>query len=241
MNRILIVSPFRNESLSIPYYLESLSKLSYPHNLIDVYMLEQDSSDNTVELLQRGKERLQSFNSVELEGITILGKVPKQESGGYWKDIKYGDGRVDTWLRIWNDYFFPKIKSSNTDFILTWFADCVAPSNIIEEYMRVYEEKNDAGWVGGVMYRRHPREKELISPWQKFWKKGIPKDITRVPFAASHCWLGQRKILQDMKMAYDKYDFHFSIIAQLKAKGKYCYCQPSVFLKHVSTDGKIYQ
>ena len=88
MKSILIVTPFRNEEHSVPHYLKSLKALDYPHELVDVYWLENDSSDNTLALLQAAKDDF-NFNSLTLNSVKILGHVPKRPSSGYWKDLQY--------------------------------------------------------------------------------------------------------------------------------------------------------
>jgi len=239
--RILIISPFRNEEHSVPHYLKSLANISYPQNLIDVCWFENDSSDDTYKLLfnyiQPGG--LRDFNYFSLEHLTIMGKIEKSKTFTYYKDIPYGKNRIKPWLVIWNEYFIPTILKSRCDYVLIWFADCVAPPNVIEEYLKVYEQYPDCGWVGGEMWRRHPRERECISPWQ--YGNKVPKEITKVPFASSHCWLSKKEYFEDVEFRYHKADMHISIIEQFKEKGLYVYFQPSVKLKHVSNDGKIYK
>lgn len=239
--RVLIISPFRNEEHSIPYYMESIKNLTYPHELIDIQIFENDSSDDTYNQLfsKVHQYQLESFNYWSVKHLDIMGKVEKSKTFSYVKDVPYGKDRIKAWLILWNEYFIPTILKSECDYVLIWFADCVAPPNVIEEYFKVYEQYPDCGWVGGKMWRRHPREGECISPWQ--YGNRIPKEITKVPFAASHCWLSKKEYFDDIEFRYHKADMHFSIIEQFKARGLYVYFQPSVNLGHVSNDGKIYK
>lgn len=89
---ILIVTPFRNEDYSIPHYLRALKEIDYPKDLIDLYWLENDSSDKTLSMLQEAKDGL-PFKSTTLESIDILGPVKKHEPGGYIKDSIRSKGR----------------------------------------------------------------------------------------------------------------------------------------------------
>lgn len=241
MNRILIISVFRNEAHAVPHYIKSLSALNYPHNLIDIIWLENDSSDDTLLLLKYGVKNLRGFSGYHLGHINILGAVAKNAELGYTKDIPYGKDRIQPWLLLWNYHIIPAIldRIGVCDYFLIWFGDCVAPPDVIQEYLKVYDKYPDCGWAGGEMWRRHPREKECISPW--LYGNRVPTEITKVPFAASHCWLGKPEYMKDITFQYHKNDMHLSIIDQLAAKGLYVYFQPSVKLKHVSCDGKIYR
>ena len=89
MKSILILTPFRNEAHSIPHYMKALRALDYPPELIDVYWLENDSSDMTLRMLKREKDGM-PFKSTTLESVKIIGPVKKRKPGRYSKDVAYG-------------------------------------------------------------------------------------------------------------------------------------------------------
>ena len=239
MKSILIITPFRNEEHSVPHYLKSLKALDYPPELIDVYWLENDSSDNTLALLRAAKDDF-DFNSLTLNSVKILGPVKKQEPGGYWKDLRYGSPRVDAWLVIWNDIFFPLIRKSTQDYVLMWYADALPPPNVIQEYLKVYE-KYPAGWVGGSLPRRVPRPDYVKSPVESPWPYDVvrAKKVTRCQLTG-HVWLMPREPVKNCVLALNPPEIHLSIIECLEKKGLYVYYQPSIYIPHVSTDGKIH-
>jgi len=237
MSVILIITPFRNEEHSIPQYLESLLAVDYPPELIDVYWLENDSSDRTLSMLKDAKPFM-PFNSVVLESAKFIGPVKKKPPGDYVKDIPYGQRRVAPWIRIWREHFMPQIRKSRADYVLAWYADSVSPTNVIREYLKVYDEKNDAGWVGGAIHRRYPRQKELHCPSPV--KYAYSKRVVRVKYIG-HVWMMPRASVSDCEFGYAPREMHFTLIDCLERSGLYVYYQPSVFLKHVSTDGKIYK
>jgi len=234
--RILIITPFRNEEHSIPHYLGAMHNLDYPPELIDVYWLENDSSDNTLTLL-REAEQDYNFNSLTLDPVMILGPVEKKPSGEYWKDIPSGRLRVQPWLTIWNDCFLPFIVKSKADYVMPWYADALAPPDVITEFLKVFGSYSDAGWVGGALYRRHPRQGELDAP--RPCELAYSKKAVRVDYTA-HIWMMPRIPLTKCVFGYVAAEMHLSLIADLAKQGLHVYYQPSVFIKHVSTDGKIY-
>ena len=236
--KILILSPFRNEAHSISLYLEGLENLDYPKELIDLYWLENDSSDGTFSMLKSAVESI-GFKSVKLESIELLGPVEKNPPGGYWKD-KDQHNRKAGWIIIWNERFLPLIKSSEADYVLAWWSDAVPPANVIHEYLKVFEEFSDAGWVGGSMYRRRPcgRLDPILSPW----RTGVVHSKKPVKvLMTGHVWMMPREAVSKCGFYLaGGGDVHFSLIKELEKQGLYVYYQPSVFLKHISNDGRIH-
>ena len=246
MKSILIVTPFRNEEHSIPHYLKALKALDYPFELVDVYWLENDSSDNTLEMLKDAKNDM-PFKSTVLETINILGSQKKRAAGSYFKDLPTGPNRKITWPVIWNKHFLPLIKKSRVDYVLVWYADAVAPPNIITEYLKVFSEYGDAGWVGGAMHRRKGysslRRGKAVMPLAFPLPLSLvgSKKVVRVSYTG-HCWMCPRQPLSKTEFYNHRgHDMHLSLIKGLSEQGLSVYYQPTVYLKHISTDGKIYR
>lgn len=250
---ILIVTPFRNEGHSILQYLTSLRRVDYPKKLIDLYWLENDSSDQTLSILKTAKNLMQ-FKSTTLKSVNILGPLKKREIGSYYKDIGHVQNRRNAWKVIWNKYFLPLIRSTNHKYVLFWYADSVPPKNIITEYLKVFTQYPNVGWVGGKMYRRFPRQNEIISPlplgFTRPRKKDhidtmeIANDKIEQPTRAEltmHVFMIPRKPLCKCTFYYTPVDMHFSIANGLDEQGLKVYYQPTVYIRHVSTDGKIWE
>lgn len=236
MERILILTPFRNEEHSIPQYLAAIKKLRYPPELIDLYWLENDSSDDTLALLKEAQPTM-PFNSTTLESMTLHGPVPKRKVGGYIKDMGYGPGRCASWLVIWNKYFTPLIRKSKADYVLCYWADAIPPRNVITYYLRVYKKYPDAGWVGGKMYRRYPKHNVILSPW--------PEDLFDsteiVPCKMTgHVWMMPREAVAKCDFSRIGRDMHMSLVLGMKKLGLQSYFEPKVFIHHISNDGKVY-
>lgn len=234
--KILILTPFRNEDHAIPQYLKSLESVDYPKNLIDIYWLENDSTDKTLKMLKDAKPKM-PFNSTTLETINILGPLKKRPPGEYFKDLKHGRNRIATWPKIWNNHFLPLVRKSRADYVLAWYADVVAPPNVITEYLKVFDNY-PAGWVGGAICRRRPR-KGVHCPIPR--RLADSKEVVKVSYLG-HCWMCPRTPLAKTRFRIEKGpDLHITLINQLGKQGLHVYYQPSIFLKHVSTDGKIHR
>ncbi|EWC45844.1 hypothetical protein DRE_04851 [Drechslerella stenobrocha 248] len=57
--RVLILTPLRDAAVHLPRYFEVLSKLTYPHDLIDLGFLVSDSTDDTLAVLAMELDSLQ--------------------------------------------------------------------------------------------------------------------------------------------------------------------------------------
>ena len=47
-----VIIPFRNEAKTLPHLLNSILKLNYPKNLFEVILIDDDSDDNSVDIIQ---------------------------------------------------------------------------------------------------------------------------------------------------------------------------------------------
>jgi hypothetical protein len=233
--RVLIFTPFRNEDHSLPFYLKALRTIDYPHDLIDVLWIENDSWDDTHRILKEAKDTF-DFRSVKLHSILIHGLVRKGVFGAYRKQEPQGRGRVATaWMSIWNDNLIPILKTSTAPYVLVWFADVIPPPNIITEYLKAFEQYPDVGWVGGQCHRRFPWHTRPASPDKD------ATEIVRVRITA-HCWMSPREAVIKAPMYHVPREMFLSIINDMHSKqGLKVYYQPSVYLTHISTDGKIYR
>lgn len=258
MKRILLVTPFRNEEASIPHYLKALQRVIHP--LYELHWIQNDSTDRTLMLLREAfsipwwgswwNESGHRLGEV-LHSVKIIGPQQKRPPGEYVKDVPYGGDRIKPWIVLWNKYFIPLARESHAKYFLLWMADCVPPMNVINEYLKVFEEHPDAGWVGGAMHRRHPFQDKLNSPWLK--DRGppdmgdghfqLPKEVTEVRIASPHCCMIPTEALREGVSCSEpfEWDIHTSVMKCLEAKGLRAYYTPEVYLQHVSSDGKIYR
>jgi len=249
---ILIVTPFRNEEHSISHYLKALKRVDYPKELIDLYWLENDSTDKTLSKLTAVKGKM-PFKSTTLKSVSILGPLKKRSAESYYKDLGYEKKRADAWKVIWNEYFLPLVRKTKHKYVLFWYADAVPPPNVITEYLRVFDKYPDVGWVGGRMHRRFPRHDEITSPWPIGFtlpRKGDTKntmttaiEVFEKPTRAEitmHVFMIPRKPLCKCRFYYVIAEMHFSIVNGLAEQGLRVWYQPTVYIKHVSTDGKIW-
>ena len=142
-----------------------------------------------------------------------------------------------------------------------WYADAVPPSKVITEYLKVYDEY-PAGWVGGRMMRRIPHlviyhnvfylyllkflriSKKKMNDWSSPRPVKLATQNIRKPVECKltgHVFMIPREPL--CKCAFHPVieEMHYSITQGLVKQGLKTYYQPTVYIKHVSTDGKIWE
>jgi glycosyltransferase involved in cell wall biosynthesis len=72
--RILVLTPLRNAGDHIPKYFDLVSKLTYPHSLIDFAFLVSDSTDDTKAILAKELARVQNDKDIAFRSATIIAK-----------------------------------------------------------------------------------------------------------------------------------------------------------------------
>ncbi|KAF3936621.1 hypothetical protein ABW19_dt0200032 [Dactylella cylindrospora] len=74
--KILILTPLKDAAPYLPKYFELLSRISYPHNLIDLGFLVSDSTDDTLAILGMELDGVQSHSDprIPFRSATIIEK-----------------------------------------------------------------------------------------------------------------------------------------------------------------------
>ena len=121
-----IVIPFRNESANLPELLKSLGKLDYPKEKFEVLLIDDDSEDDSVELVMR------LFPSTQIDFKIInnkrLSNSPKKDA-------------IST-----------AIKHAKYDWIVTTDADCTFSRTWLNAFDAYIEDQNPQMIIAPVTY-----------------------------------------------------------------------------------------
>ncbi len=120
-----ILIPFRDEASNLPVLLDSIAQLDYPNNQFEVVFVNDDSSDNSVQLVQHFEKEHHNLN------IKIL------ENQRYSNSPK-------------KDAITTAIKQSKFDWILTTDADCILPKKWLQIY-DAYVSENNPKFIAGLV------------------------------------------------------------------------------------------
>ncbi|WP_158839233.1 glycosyltransferase family 2 protein [Polaribacter sp. L3A8] len=111
-----VIIPFRNEAKNLPLLLKSISELKYPKNLVEFILVDDASSDNSIEVINN-----------------FLSVITNEEQGETFKDATRIDIKVIKNVRISNspkkDAITTAITTAKNNWIVTTDADCMLPIN----------------------------------------------------------------------------------------------------------------
>lgn len=134
-----VIIPFRNEAKNLPRLLESISHLVYSKDLVEFIFVDDDSSDNSVDIIER------FFANTQNDNPKVLGL-----------DCARPDISIITNKRQTNspkkDAITTAIKATKNNWIITTDADCVLPNNWIKTIDAFIQQNNCNMIVAPVSY-----------------------------------------------------------------------------------------
>jgi len=107
--RFSIIIPFRNEAENLPDLLISLSRINYPAAEFEIILVNDESGDNSVEIIEEFQHTHLGLNLKVLENQRTSNS-PKKDA-------------INT-----------AIDSANFEYIITTDADCQVPGNWLKSY-----------------------------------------------------------------------------------------------------------
>ena len=122
ITKFSIVIPFRNEAEPLPELLASIETLNYPKQLFEIILVDDDSQDNSVDIINSFliKHQLKQHNQID---ISIISNTRKTNSPK-------------------KDAITCAIKKAKYDWIITTDADCKLPQfwlDSFDEYIQKYD------------------------------------------------------------------------------------------------------
>ena len=112
-----IIIPFRNEAENLPDLLKSIAKLNYPKQLFEIILINDNSYDNSVEIIQKHiKNKTINLSIIQNKRTT---NAPKK------------------------DAITTAINHAKNEWIITTDADCILPKNWLNSF-NTYIKKTNA-------------------------------------------------------------------------------------------------
>ena len=126
--RFSIVIPFRNEAEKLPGLLHSLLKINYPKDCFEVLLINDESTDNSLKIIEAFKQKNLSL-VIDVYNNKRLTAAPKK------------------------DAITVAIDKAHFEWIITTDADCLVPSSWLASYHN-YITKHQVAFVAGpVIYK----------------------------------------------------------------------------------------
>ncbi|EDP71236.1 b-glycosyltransferase-related protein, glycosyltransferase family 2 protein [Flavobacteriales bacterium ALC-1] len=128
-----VVIPFRNEAENLPKLLASILKLNYPKSLFEIILVDDDSQDDSVAIIQKVIDASRKNRDTKTDAITIIRNVRVSNSPK-------------------KDAITSAIKVSQFNWIITTDADCILPKYWLSAYDEYIQSKNTNCIVAPVTY-----------------------------------------------------------------------------------------
>jgi cellulose synthase/poly-beta-1,6-N-acetylglucosamine synthase-like glycosyltransferase len=114
-----VIIPFRNEESNLSNLLQSISQLNYPIDLFEILLIDDESEDNSLEVINKAKLKNRRLDLLIIKNNRIT-NAPKK------------------------DAIVSGISQSKYDWIITTDADCIVPAAwllIFDEYIQTVSPK----------------------------------------------------------------------------------------------------
>jgi len=126
-----VVIPFRNEVKNLPKLLESISKLNYPNTLFEVILVDDDSEDESVDIIKDTVSK-RPFDSTQ-SNVKVIENIRTSNSPK-------------------KDAITSAIEVSQFDWIITTDADCLLPKYWLDVFDECIQTKKPNCIVAPVTY-----------------------------------------------------------------------------------------
>ncbi len=110
-----IIIPFRNEAENLPNLLQSIASLEYPKHLFEVILIDDDSDDDSVEIIKKILDRIPLKIGITRTDISII------------KNVNVSNAPK-------KDAITTGIQHSKHEWILTTDADCILPKYWLDSF-----------------------------------------------------------------------------------------------------------
>lgn len=127
-NSFSIIIPFRDEAKNLPDLLNSLSLINYPKLMFEIFLVDDDSTDNGKEIIENFKKEIPAF-SIHLIKSISKSKSPKKDA-------------IETAIQL-----------AAFDWVITTDADCKTPKNWLLSFDNFIQKNNPKMICAPVTYQ----------------------------------------------------------------------------------------
>lgn len=129
--RFSVIIPFRNEAKNLPVLLKSLEALKYPKHLFEVILVDDDSEDMSVKIIEKAIDKISSKENTTQ--INIIQSNRKTNSPK-------------------KDAITSAINKAKFEWIITTDADCILPKYWLESFDEFIQKADTKCISGPVTY-----------------------------------------------------------------------------------------
>jgi hypothetical protein len=151
--KILVACPVHARGWVIPYYLRNLDNLDYDKKLIDIYWIINNSTDNSLVLLQEFKRQYKNeYNSIELEVYNSKDK---------FTDDRRLNIRIKStyyWLAELRNKMLKKCLDLNADYLFSSDCDILFKRDILNRLLSHNKHIISSLLYNGYLVTKSPDE-----------------------------------------------------------------------------------
>ena len=128
-----VVIPFRNEAKNLPKLLASISKLNYPKTMFEIILIDDDSEDDSVSIIENFINTSRKNHDTIIDNIKIIKNTRTSNSPK-------------------KDAITSAIKVSKFNWIVTTDADCILPKYWLDTFDECIQTRQAHCIVAPVTY-----------------------------------------------------------------------------------------
>ena len=128
-----VVIPFRNEAENLPKLLDSISKLNYPKAMFEIILIDDDSEDDSVSIIENFVNTSRKNHDTLIDNIKIIKNTRTSNSPK-------------------KDAITSAIKVSKFNWIVTTDADCILPKYWLDTFDECIQTRQAHCIVAPVTY-----------------------------------------------------------------------------------------
>lgn len=228
---ITIGCPIRDRSIYLPSYLECIKNLDYPLGNITLLFIENDSTDNTLSILNNFKnENNNLFYRIKI--LNYNQGTPKDE-----RSEKIRNNFTYLALSKLRNYWLSQIK---TPYALSCDSDIMMPSNTLKKLMRHNVDYVAGNIVNGFLFDKDSPWKytnmlERVGNTYKHINKYPEDTLLEVGFTGAIMFLSQ-KACKSAKFSPDPLGEDKNFCVELQLKGIKTYVDTGAKCTHCMSE-----
>jgi Glycosyl transferase family 2 len=190
---ILMGTMIKNEAHALDRWWQSLCNLKYPKDNIKLSIIDDDSTDDSLEKLNSFRDAGGCFGEFTVVPARSLPYASRrnpriQDRTQWW--------RVGEWNAWHNEYWFKQVREGGADHFLQVHGDVLIHPDALNDYLHAVTTMDKVGWVGSIGKNRGGRS---LVVWK--WRKNDGMNMVRYQGAL----LGDRIIRVISKLSKQRY------------------------------------
>lgn len=228
---ITVGCPCRDRSTYLPYYLDCIKNQDYPLDHITVLLVENDSKDNTLEILNKfKKENSHLFHKIKI--LTYNQNTPRDERTSVCRE----NYTYNSLSRLRN-YWLSQVK---TPFAISCDSDIMMPNDTISKLVSLNLDYVAGNIVNGYLFNpNNPYLYTNMLNWNGFTYKhiqNIPEDkLIPIDFSGAIMCLSQ-KACKLGKFSWNKLGEDAGFCESLKEQGIKLFAHTGIKCTHCMSE-----